>query len=237
MSKIPPEFRQAALEGGGVERQEVSGLGLAHGRDLVGAGRAGKGNSTLATAPVRRQAPPVEKSSGILVRLTRLTETSLITHWWTDNAGLIKTVAKGARQPRSKFAGKLDLFFHAELVWTQARRGDLHSLREVTVTDFRAGLRARYADIVTAGYFCNLLEWVAERDHPEPEMADLLRRGLDYLATSGADLRAVHHFEHQLAMLLGLGAKGRTDAALAMECAYGKLPATRRACLTELARP
>jgi len=204
--------------------------------DLVGAGGAGKGNSTLAFTPVRGQAPAVEKSSGILVRLTRLTETSLIAHWWTDNAGLIKTVAKGARQPRSKFAGKLDLFFHAEIEWSQARHGDLHSLREVMVTNFRAGLRERYADIVTAGYFCNLLEWVAERDHPEPEMADLLRRGLDYLATAGADLRAVRHFEYQLATLLGLSAKGRTDAALAMEGAFGKLPATRRACLTELKR-
>jgi DNA repair protein RecO (recombination protein O) len=195
-----------------------------------------KGNSTLALAPVRGQSLRVEKSSGILVRLTRLTETSLIAHWWTDNAGLIKTVAKGARQPRSSFAGKLDLFFQAEIVWAPARHGDLHSLREVMVTDFRAGLRERYVDIVTAGYFCNLLEWVAERDHPEPEMADLLRRGLDYLATSGADLRGVRHFEYQLATLLGLSAKGRTDAAFAMEYAFGKLPATRLACLTELAR-
>lgn len=178
----------------------------------------------------------MEKSSGILVRLTRLSETSLIVHWWTDNAGLIKTVAKGARQPRSKFAGKLDLFFQAELEWSQARRGDLHSLREVMVTDFRAGLRERYSDIATAGYFCNLLEWVAERDHPEPEMADLLRRGLNYLATHGATLRAVRHFENQLATLLGLSSEGRTDAALAIETALGKLPATRRACLALLMR-
>jgi DNA repair protein RecO (recombination protein O) len=176
----------------------------------------------------------VEKSSGILVRLTRLTETSLIVHWWTDNAGLIKTVAKGARQPRSKFAGKLDLFFQAELEWAPARHGDLHSLRDVCVTDFRPGLRERYADMLTAGYFCNLLEWAVERDHPEPEMENLLRRGLDYLATRGADLRAVQHFEYQLATLLGLSSHGRTDAALAMQSAHGQLPATRRACLAAL---
>jgi DNA repair protein RecO (recombination protein O) len=52
----------------------------------------------------------MDKAHGIVIRLTKLTETSLIVHWCTREAGLLKTVAKGARRPKSPFAGKLDLF-------------------------------------------------------------------------------------------------------------------------------
>ena len=36
----------------------------------------------------------------ILTRLTRLTDTSLIVHWFTADHGLIKTAAKGALRPK-----------------------------------------------------------------------------------------------------------------------------------------
>ena len=70
----------------------------------------------------------------IVVRLTRLTETSLIVHWFTQDHGLIKTVAKGARRSKSPFAGKLDLFFGGEIAFVRARRGELHLLREVAIS-------------------------------------------------------------------------------------------------------
>lgn len=172
----------------------------------------------------------MEKSTGIIIRLTKLTETSLIVHWCTDGHGLIKTVAKGARRPKSAFAGKLDLFFEAELNWVPSRKSDLHTLREVGVTDYRADLRKRYADTVVASYFGELLAHVVERDHPVPELFDLLRRGLGYLGRSGADRRAVLHYESELARLLGVEDR-RTGAALALEQAFGSLPRARAACL------
>jgi len=39
-------------------------------------------------------------TQAILIRLTRLTDTSLIVHWFTEDHGLVKTVAKGARRDR-----------------------------------------------------------------------------------------------------------------------------------------
>ena len=79
----------------------------------------------------------MEKSTGIITRLTKLTETSLIVHWCTEEHGLIKTVAKGARSPKSVFSGKLDLFFEAELNWVQSRKSELNTLRELSVTNYR----------------------------------------------------------------------------------------------------
>jgi len=172
----------------------------------------------------------VEKSQGIIIRLTKLTETSLIVHWCTQYEGLIKTVAKGARRPKSPFAGKLDLFFESDLNWVRSRKSELHTLREVAVIDYRENLRKRYADTVTASYFVSLLALVVELDHPVPELYDLLYRGLNYLGEQGADQRGVLHFERELARLLGV-TNERMTAALSLEQAFGSLPRGRAGCL------
>ena len=140
----------------------------------------------------------MEKSQGIIIRLTKLTETSLIVHWCTLEDGLIKTVAKGARRPKSSFVGKLDLFFEAEINWVRSRKSELHTLREVAVMDYRETLRKRYVDTVTASYFMDLLARVVELEHPVPELYDLLQRGLNYLGEKGADQRGLLHFEREL---------------------------------------
>lgn len=176
----------------------------------------------------------MEKSLGIIIRLTKLTETSLIVHWCTQDEGLIKTVAKGARRPKSPFAGKLDLFFEAELNWVRSRKGELHTLREQVVLNYRENLRKRYVDTVAASYFVDLLASVVELEHPVPELYDLLSRGLNYLGEQGADRRGVLHYERELARLLGV-AHERMSAAMSLERAFGHPPRGRKACLEMLA--
>lgn len=172
----------------------------------------------------------MEKSKGIIIRLTKLTETSWIVHWCTEDDGLIKTVAKGGRRPKSPFAGKLDLFFEAELDWVRSRKSELHTLRELAVSDYREPLRTSYANTVVAAYFVDLLAVVVEPDHPVPEFYDLLSRGLNYLSEEGADLRGLLHFEKEMVKLLGVQ-HHRLSPAMALERAFGKLPRGRGACL------
>lgn len=176
---------------------------------------------------LRRYEWGMENGCGTVIRLTKLTDTSLIVHWMSTEAGLIKTVAKGARRARSPFAGRLDLFVQADFQWIPNRKSELHVLGEVSVRDFRKKLRERYRDAVVAAYFGQLLELVLEWDHPEPEMADLLDRGLGYLQDNGADRRALHFFEKEVARFLGLGRRGH----LGIMEAYGKLPKSRDHCL------
>ena len=175
----------------------------------------------------------MEKAEGIIIRLTKLTDSSLIVHWCTAEAGLIKTVAKGARRPKSSFAGVLDLFVEGHLEWVPSRKSELHTLREVVVRDYRTGLRERYANMVLAAYFCQLLEEVVEREHAEPELYDLLRRGLNHLAEEPATRKALLHYERELARLLGIGHEGK-NAAAALERAFGKIPRSRQDCLNVL---
>ncbi len=174
----------------------------------------------------------MERGRGIVIRLTKLTDTSLIVHWMTEGAGLMKTVARGARRMGSGFAGRLDLFVEAEIVWVRSRSGELHQLREVSVVDHREGLRGSYRETLLASYFGQLLEKVLEPDHGEDELFDLLRRGLDFLVREGASLRGMRHFEKEVARMLGLGGGG----AIAIEGTYGNLPRSRESCLDLLAK-
>ena len=177
----------------------------------------------------------MEKAEGIIIRLTKLTDTSLIVHWCTAEVGLIKTVAKGARRPKSSFAGVLDLFVEGHFEWVPSRKSDLHILKEVEARNYRENLRKSYATLLLGGYFGQLLEAVVEREHPEPELYDLLRRGLDHLEDAPASRKAMLYYERELARLLGVGHEGQ-NAAAALERAFGNLPRNRSDCLDVLSK-
>lgn len=172
------------------------------------------------------------ETEAILIRTTRLTDTSLIVHWFTEGEGLVKTVAKGALRPKSAFAGKLDLFFSGEISLARARKGELHILREVAISHWRQGLRRQYLTTLMAGYFCQLVEGSVEPGYADPPLHDLLRRGLDHLDGEEPSLRALLHFERQLAEILGVSGAGSGEEALRGH--IGKLPAARKEIMERL---
>jgi DNA repair protein RecO (recombination protein O) len=176
----------------------------------------------------------VTKTEGILIRKSLLTETSLIVHWCTRELGLLKTVAKGARRPKSAFAGRLDLFYTAEIDIVRSRSSDLHILREVAVITHRFGLQQSYLRLLAASYFVKLLETVAERETPIPELYALLARALDYLESHQPDLRAVLHYEQEMARSLGIHALEGGAPIQAIREVYHHVPEQRATLLDRL---
>ena len=145
-----------------------------------------------------------ERTMGLVLRTRVLTETSLIVHWLTRDFGRISTVAKGARRPKSPFAGKLDLFYLADLSFHPSRRGDLHSLREVRVRDYHKVLRVDLGYLQQASYFAQLLEQTTETDTPVPDLFDFLVQVLSRLPECPPNAATVLTFEIQLLAQLGL---------------------------------
>ncbi len=173
-------------------------------------------------------------TEAILIRTTRLTDTSLIVSWFTKEEGLVKTVVKGALRPKSPFAGKLDLFFSGEISVARAKKGDLHNLREVSVSDWREGLRRQYVTTLMAGYFCQLVEAAVEPGHGDQAIFHILTGALDYLANEEPTMRAMLHFEKRLAEILGVaGGGGSPEADLRSH--IGTIPAARSQLLERLA--
>ena len=178
----------------------------------------------------------MESTAAILLRKRQFTDTSLIVSWCTESLGCIQTVAKGARRPKSPFTGKLDLFFETEIQIARSRKSSLHTLTEVVLKNPFAGIRTNYLRTQAAAYFVELVEICTERDHHEPELFGLLRRAFGYLDTNDPNLRAISHFETELAKIAGIhdAKKLKADPAFALGNLFGKLPLSRTPLLRTL---
>jgi len=146
----------------------------------------------------------IESAHGIILRRRLLTETSLIVQWLTPGAGRLATVAKGARRPRSLFAGKLDLFYEADFSFTRSRSTDLHTLREVELRETHQPLREDIRRLSQAAYACASIEQATETDTPVPGMYELLRKFLAVLVRQPPSETLVFAFELKLLQELGL---------------------------------
>jgi len=175
----------------------------------------------------------VNSTRGILLRKRRLSDTSLIVSWCTDSMGVIQTVARGARRPKSPFAGRLDLFFEAELSIAISRKSNLHTLREVAVTNPFAGIRTNYLRTETASYFVELIEICTETEHHEPEIFNLLQRAFGYLAVNEPTWHVISHFETELARIAGVH-DAKSNPAVALSNLFGKLPSSRARLLKQV---
>lgn len=180
----------------------------------------------------------METTVAILLRKRKLSDTSLIVSWCTDSLGCIRTVAKGARRAKSPFAGKLDLFFEAEIQIKRSKKSDLHTLTEVALKEPFVGIRKNFRRTQTASYFVELIELWTEADHHEPELFALLRRAFAYLDAKDPDVRAVAHFEAELARIAGVHDPKtlKSDPGLALANLFGRLPRSRGDVLNALAR-
>jgi DNA repair protein RecO (recombination protein O) len=148
-----------------------------------------------------------ESAHGLILRTRPLTETSLIVHWLTPELGRIATVAKGARRPKSPFAGKLDLFYAADFSFRRSQRSELHALREVKLHEQHRELREDMAKFLQAGYAAACIEQVTETDTPIPEIFTLVQGFLKHLCEQTAAAQNIFVLELKLLRELGLTPK------------------------------
>jgi DNA repair protein RecO (recombination protein O) len=171
----------------------------------------------------------MESTAAILLRKRKLSDTSLIISWCTETLGCVQTVARGARRAKSSFAGKLDLFYEAEIQIVRSKKSELHTLTEVVLKNPFPGIRKKLSRTQTASYFVELIELCTESDHHDPDLFSLLHRAFAYLDENDPDLRAMLHFERELARLAGVhdARMLKSDPALALANLFGRLPRTR----------
>lgn len=175
----------------------------------------------------------MERCTAILLRKSRLTESSLIITWLSSSHGRIKTVAKGALKPKSRLSGVLDLFHLCEIQFQPARSGDLHSLTDASLLQPFPGLRTDYPRICLASYAVELIEGSTEPAFPVPDIFNLYERALRYLDANPASIRALRHFELELVRLLGIS-EPAIPAELVLERLLHRLPPSREDLLRRM---
>ncbi len=171
-------------------------------------------------------------TEGTILKLYPLGENGLIVVWCTPE-GIIRTAAKGARKPASPFAGRLDLLYQCRLQWAPSKKGDLHALSSVELISPRLAMRSDYFKLSAAAYFSRLFLQILEPNTPIPEFYDLLQRALAYLEKTPPTLKAVLHFEREMARIHGLAHPG-LPAHLILKSHFGKLPSQREKLLHAL---
>jgi DNA repair protein RecO (recombination protein O) len=145
-----------------------------------------------------------ESASGIILRTRPLTETSLIVHWLSPDLGRIATVAKGARRPKSLFAGKLDLFYEADFSFARSRTSGLHTLREVRLRKTNAALREDIVKLQQAAYAAAFIVQATEAETPLPAIHDLFEKFLASLCAHAPSSQLIFAFELKMLHELGL---------------------------------
>jgi len=145
----------------------------------------------------------MDQARAILLRRYRFSENSLVVVWLTDRHGKVKTTARNATKPGSPFAGRLELFTVAEIVFKAPKSGDLYSLLEVMV-EADSALPATYDTILSASYFAELCDLFTEPMHPVPEIFDLVERAWGFLRLKKPSMKALDHFEVELAKVMGI---------------------------------
>jgi len=146
----------------------------------------------------------IESAHGIILRTRPLTETSLIVSWLTPELGRIATVAKGARRPKSPFAGKLDLFYAADFSFNRSRTSELHNLRETKLLETHGAIREDIAKLQQAAYAAAFIEQATETETPVPEIFLLVRGFLEILCRQPVLPQNIFALELKLLRELGM---------------------------------
>jgi DNA repair protein RecO (recombination protein O) len=175
----------------------------------------------------------VKQDIATIIRLTKLTETSLIITWISEHHGVLTTVAKGARRPKSPFYAKLDLFYTLEMCWSESKHSALHTLKEITLISIREKLRLSYKNTELAAYFAVLLDLCVEECNVSEGFHDLFCRALNYSCSEPGSLKALEHFEKELVKLLGIHHPSLSPHS-SLETHIGTLPKNRDRCVTLL---
>ena len=144
------------------------------------------------------------KDTGICLARRDYSETSQIATIFTCDNGKIKGIAKGARRPKSKFSGGIELLSQGQLVFSPGRGSTgLLNLAEWTARQSYSGLRHNLPSLYRAYYLAELMDLFTAEADPHPQLYDCFDQALSDLADS-QDWIGFLFFQIQLLQEVGL---------------------------------
>jgi len=152
------------------------------------------------------------REPAICLRTADWSETSQVVCFLTRGCGVVRLVAKGAKRPKSKTGGRLDLMSEGDLVFT-VKRESLGILIEFTESVARRTIRKDAARLYTALYALELASEALGEGDPHPEVFDLLHNALARWDQPDAPVPAVLAY-YQWRLLRNVGLLGDMGACV-----------------------
>jgi DNA repair protein RecO (recombination protein O) len=143
---------------------------------------------------------PVYKAEAIVIRRHNLGEADRIVTLLTRDQGKYGVVAKGARKPRSRLAGRLELFTHLRALLAVGRNLDVVS--QVEVVDAFGSLRQDLTRLGYASLAAEVIDRVTVERQAAPELFGLLRDALQLIRDDDPE-RAARWFFARVLVLTG----------------------------------
>lgn len=145
---------------------------------------------------------PLHTGDALVLRTYKLGEADRIVVLLTREWGKKRGVARGARRPRSRFAGALEPLTRVQVGYFEREQRDLVQLNFADAV--RSPLSAPGDACTYASYFAELLdEWASEND-PQERLFRLGVAVLDALTTGAAAVPLARYFEYWLLRLEGV---------------------------------
>jgi DNA repair protein RecO (recombination protein O) len=146
------------------------------------------------------------KTEAVVLRSIRFGEADRILHLYSKTNGRIGAIAKGARKPKSRFGGRLEPFFHLDLVLHEGR-GELLTVTNAATVDGFPRLRASGAALGAAARACDAVLRLLDSTEPNLPAYNLLCRYLSLLDDPGSEraggLETALSFRLKLALAAG----------------------------------
>ncbi len=112
----------------------------------------------------------IVKTDGIIIRSQDYLESSKIVTCYTKDYGKVALIAKGARRPKSKFGGAIDLLHQVQLVYYFKENRELQTLSQADILKsfhyFSIDI-SRFSLALATAEIINQLEM---KEHPNPQL-------------------------------------------------------------------
>ncbi len=153
------------------------------------------------------------KAEAIVLRGWRFGETSKILSVYTRDYGKVKLVAKGARDPKSKFKGCLEPLTHIQIVYYDKRTRELQLLSQTDLLDPHLHIIGDMERTSLALSSAELVDKAVIGEEPFPQVFDLLAQTIRCMDSAQGYLEGLlWYFESRFIDLMGY--KPKWDACL-----------------------
>ncbi len=143
-------------------------------------------------------------SEGVILRKYLLRETSYILVVFTRQFGKIRGVMKGVRAPYPQFAGDLELFTRARILFYKKKKSPLDLITQCEATEPYLAIRKDIERLTYASYFIELIDATLADQDPNDEIYRTLVTSLGMLSAGSSPKRTARIFELKVLGALGL---------------------------------
>ena len=136
------------------------------------------------------------ETEGIVLRSYNLAEADKIVVCLTRHAGVVRSVARGARRLKSRFGAGLEPFTIIALTYYEKEGRELVSLRQAEIIRSFFALASSAEAVAAVAYMSELVMEFAPPHEPNERLFRMVRAVVEALASNPADLPAlVRYFE------------------------------------------